>query len=283
MQTQTYDVMMKFAHEQRRENESDAQAFSRYAQSPEGRELFAKHQSEQLGDSVSYTPPGSVAVAKSMPPSTLWTGLVSGIQRIAKCSQSQAIDMAMRTEEGRLAFKVSNAAEMAKNYDASDTVYYRAEVDAHLGAMGKAAKSTTLSEYERLVEETLAKFPQMTRSDAMERVRALNPEAWLKFKEMMPDGGDPMDAPVSGKPAPRHETMFDSPMSGSQQNAGRDVRPGPQPSDAVRFKREDDRCVRAVADVFKSIADDGTLSTGAKLRLMDECIRDANAFLGRAA
>jgi hypothetical protein len=282
MQTEIYNVMMKFAREQRRENESEAQAFSRYIQSPEGRELFQKHQSEQLGDSVSYTPPGSAAVEKSAPPSTLWTGLVAGIRRIAKCSEAQAIDMAMKTEEGRLAFKVSNAAEMAKNYDASDTVYYRAEVDAHLGALGKAAKSTTLSEYERLVEETLAKFPGMRRSDAMERVRSLNPPAWENFKLMMPDGGNPMDAPVSGRPAPTHQTMQDSPMSGSQQNAGRDVRPGPQPDDSVRFKR-DDRVAKAIAEVVKGIASDTSLSDSEKLRLLDECITDANAFMSRAA
>jgi hypothetical protein len=96
---------------------------------------------------------------------------------------------------------------------------------------------------------------------------------------MMPDGGDPMDAPVSGRPAPRHETMFDSPMSGSQQNAGRDVRPGPQPDSSVRFKRE----VRAIADVFKSIADDEALPVSEKLRLMNECINDANAYMQRAS
>jgi hypothetical protein len=273
MHTEAYVTLTKFANAQRRADESEAQAFSRYVQSPEGRELFQKHQAEQLGDSQSYA-----AVEKSAPPPTLWTSLVAGIRKIAKCSEAQAIDMALKTEEGRLAFKVSNRDELAKNYEPADMAYYNQEVDRHLGDMGKA-KSTTRSEYEDLVEETLAKFPQMSRSDAMARVQAMNPAAWRKFKEMMPAGGNPMDAPVSGKPAPRHETMFDSPMSGSQQNAGVDVRPGPQPSDAVRFKRE----ARAIADVFKSIAEDGSLPTSEKLRLMDECLRDANAFMRRAS
>jgi hypothetical protein len=75
--------------------------------------------------------------------------------------------------------------------------------------------------------------------------------------------------------------MWDSPASGSRQSAGRDVRPGPQPDDSVRFKR--DRCAGAIADVFKSIADDEALPTSEKLRLMNECLNDANAYLQRAS
>jgi hypothetical protein len=254
MQTEAYDVMMKFAREQRRENESDAQAFSRFSQSPEGRALLAKHQSEQLADSLPYVTP-TVSVEKSAP--TLWGSLVASVQKIENCSLSKAIDICLKSPEGREVYDLHTHAERVKSgaWEPADLSYH----DTRFRADVTKAKSTTLSEYERLVEETLTKFPQMTRSDAMSRVQAMNPKAWENFKLMMPDGGNPMDAPVSGRPAPAHETMWDSPASGSRQSAGRDVRPGPQPDDSVRFKR--DRCAGAIADVFKSIADDEALPT----------------------
>jgi hypothetical protein len=224
MHTETYDVMMKFARAQRRENESDAQAFSRFSQSPEGRELFAKHQSEQLADSLPYVTP-TVSVEKSAP--TLWGSLVASVQKIENCSLSKAIDICLKSPEGREVYDLHTHAERVKSgaWEPADLSYH----DTRFRADVAKAKNTTRSEYEDLVEQTSAKFPNMSRSDVMERVRAMNPAAWLRFKEMMPDGGNPMDAPVSGKPAPRHETMWDSPASGSRQSAGRDVRPGPQP------------------------------------------------------
>ena len=280
MHTETYDVMMKFARAQRRENESDAQAFSRFSQSPEGRELFAKHQSEQLADSLPYVTP-TVSVEKSAP--TLWGSLVASVQKIENCSLSKAIDICLKSPEGREVYDLHTHAERVKSgaWEPADLSYH----DTRFRADVAKAKNTTRSEYEDEVEQTLTRFPNMSRSDAMSRVQAMNPAAWLRFKEMMPDGGNPMDAPVSGKPAPRHETMQDSDFSGSRQNAGRDVRPGPQPSDAVRFKSSDaeSKCVAAIADVFKSIAADASLSDGEKLKFLDECIRDANAFLSRAA
>jgi hypothetical protein len=55
MHTETYNAMMKLAREQRRGTESDAQSFSRLAQSPEGHALMRKHQQEQLPDAYIHS------------------------------------------------------------------------------------------------------------------------------------------------------------------------------------------------------------------------------------
>jgi hypothetical protein len=230
METQAYHSLMKLAAELRQPDESVAQSFAKVSRTA-GQKLFAEHQRQQLGSALSHVP---AAVEKSAPPATVWSGLVSAVMRIEKCSYSKAVDLCLKTEEGRFAFKACNAAELAKNYGPADLAYYNAEVSKANNSidLAKAAKPAAFME---LVSQTRSKYPNMSMSDAMEHTRVQFPKIWEDWKKLgVP--GNPSDGKLSGKPSPSRAPLWEGEQTSSHLTPPPkvEIMEGPNP----KFKRD---------------------------------------------
>jgi hypothetical protein len=249
MQNRVYDEMMKLAVQQRRANECEAQSFARYCRTPEGAAMLRKHQQAQLGL------PADTNVAKSAPAASDWNALVAGIQGMGKGSLSKAIDAALATEAGREAFKIHKRNEMlaSKQYTIADITLHDS-VEAVRQYNYDMHKANTKPLFMQMVDDVRSRNPSMSMMDAMDHVRSIKPEgedAWLKFKTLGL-ANNPMDGALSGRPARTHETLWDSPHSGSRQDAGVNVRPAAPADDTPRFKSATDTWSDIVAEFRKS-------------------------------
>jgi hypothetical protein len=126
-----------------------------------------------------------------------------------------------------------------------------------------------------MVADLRQKHPHMALSDAQDFVRS-TPEgrtAWEEWKKLgvSADPASPMDAPLSGRPAPTHTTMFDSDMSGSRQNAGRDIRPAAPADDTPKFKSAAARVAADNFAFFVKVLHDASAKAGRPWTI-DKCI-----------
>jgi hypothetical protein len=248
MHTEAYVTLTKFANAQRRAGESEAQAFSRYIQTPEGRELFKQHQQERLGDLGASVP---APVAKSAPPATAWNALVAGIQQMSKCSLSKAIEAALTTTAGQEAFAAQKRDELIKSgisvadlttYDSIQDVrkYHR---DFH--------KANTKPLFMQMVDDVRSRNPSMTMTAAMDHVRSIKPEgeaAWLKFRTLGLEN-DPQGGAISGRPPPDRSPLWEGEQTSSHLTPPRKF---PVADDTVTFKSASETWQQIVSEFRKA-------------------------------
>jgi hypothetical protein len=238
MQSVHYNEMTKRANAQRRTGESDAQCFARYSATPEGRALMAKHQTEQLGDSLSYlpTPQEFVPVNKASNNVANWTALVAGIKKIQGGSEMEAIEAALSTEEGRSAFELAKWSQRAGDVSLND-IMFEGMISGEHAAIRAEKRARTKSRFEEIGDNIRRRDPTLTQSKAMDLARSTpdGKKAWDEwFKLGVP--GNPNNG--MGQSSGRTPSMWtgESGASGANQR-GPDFNveqmDGPE---AVRFK-----------------------------------------------
>jgi hypothetical protein len=253
MDITAYETLQKFANEQRRSGESEAQAFARYCRTPEGAKLLRKHQQERLADSYSYLPAAETArVEKSALAQSDWNALVAGIQGMAKCSLSKAIDAALGTEAGREAFKVHKRAEMmaSRQYTQADMITHDS-VEAVRQYNYDMRKANTKPLFMQMVDDVRSRNPSMSMTAAMDHVRSIKPEgeeAWQKFKTLGL-ANDPQDGALSGRPDPSRAPMWEGEQTSSHLTQPRKF---PVADDTPTFKSATEQWSDLVGEFRKS-------------------------------
>jgi hypothetical protein len=279
---QVYSELVRFAEEQRQRGQSSDQAFSHFvSKTAEGQRLFAAYRDMPGSpfdmNSPAHKPATQQPVAKA-DDGVAWGDLVKAYARSYNLSEAKAIDQLLLTEGGSALFKKQMRAERLRTgaYSEMDMQYLDAcdkQADEHRD-MHKRVK---VSLFEQMVADLREKHPHMALSDAQDFVRS-TPEgktAWEEWKKLgVP--ADPTQAPISGKPAPRHETMWDSPASGSRQSAGRDVRPAAPADDTPRFKSAAAAVAESNFGFFVKILFDASARAG-KPWSIEKCISTLRA------
>jgi hypothetical protein len=213
MQTKAYDALMALAREQRRANESEAQSFSRLAQSPDGHALMRKHQEAQNPGAYTHNvSPGSAPVEKSAPANTAWNGLVAGVMQIEKCSLGKALEIILKSPSGQMAYRDQVRKERLASgcYTEADMTFLDSVEAVHkYRRESQDIAKADESEWSKLVEAARKKYPTKTLSEIYDMVRASNPESWWSYKSPAP--GDPSSGELSGRPAPKYTPTAGTP------------------------------------------------------------------------
>jgi hypothetical protein len=159
-----YARMEEIAESRRQVGQTSAQAFAKFMDTIEGRELYQLQKSLPGGDGAVETP-----VRKARAQVSDFDGLVAGLMRLSDLSYSKAVNVALATAEGAELFRQARRVEKinsgftARDLAADDLIesQRQAQRDLH-----KAEPSA----FDAEVAKTLQRNPQLTRSAAIDHV-----------------------------------------------------------------------------------------------------------------
>jgi hypothetical protein len=155
---------------------STSQAFCKFVQTPEGRELLAI---QMRMDGRDVEPELPMVKSGSEDP---WDRLIRLTKAAAGCTESQAVDAALSTEGGRYAFAKRKRADRIGTGQFS-----HADMDAIAGEQEltlEMRKRGSRSAYEDMFDEIKRAHPQLTDSQVHDFARQKNPEAWAEHKKL---------------------------------------------------------------------------------------------------
>jgi hypothetical protein len=182
--SELYSRMQAIAEARRDLGESTAQSFARFIATDAGREML---QIEKAMPGRDIDPAPVAAVEKR---ADTWDDLIRALMRANSCTYSKAVDLAMSSEAGMFALQkrlrsdriAADVGFSAADLRLLDSVAVERDQDVRLDLHKRAPKH----EFEVMVDNMLQKFPHLTRSKAMDQVRATPDglEAWTDYKKM---------------------------------------------------------------------------------------------------
>jgi hypothetical protein len=191
---------------------SEAQAFSKFCQTDEGRELLAIEKSLPGGDIAPQRP---TYVNKNAGDGSLWDRLVRATAKSQGLTYSKAVDVCLSTEEGKVAFN-----EQRKHDLIHKSGFTKADMQCFEGAetIRKAAGDDVPGtphkhEFEVEVDRILQANPKMSRSKAMDAAAKSNPDAWADYKKLGGGRQLPRQAVGTQSTQPGNEDYPEEPTS----------------------------------------------------------------------
>jgi hypothetical protein len=190
---------------------SEHQAFAKFCNTDEGRELLRIEQSLPGHDAA---PVWQAPVAKKDGDGSLWDRLVKAVAKSQNLTYSKAVDAVLSTEEGRIAFEAHR--RMEKINAKVGFSEYHMEMEDKIADIQKARRrgdpvNTYPSEYEVAVRNIMQQYPHLTESQAHDEARKANPDAWENHKATKLAGGKPL--PRGHVPQPGNEVYPQQPTS----------------------------------------------------------------------
>jgi hypothetical protein len=160
---------------------SEAQAFCKFVQSDEGREMLQIQMSMDGRDIEPSRPTTSVAKVVDD-----WDVMVAATRKVTGCSMGKAIDAALATEAGRYAFAKRKRADMVSTgqYSQADLQCLDGIAVEHDRELQKR-EHVSQTEYQTEFDKLKAKYPGMTDSDIHTHLIAHSPALWEAHKEQL--------------------------------------------------------------------------------------------------
>jgi hypothetical protein len=175
--SELYAKICLLAEAQRQPGKSEAQAFSKFINTPEGSKLYQLYKSLPGRDTEPSAP-----VNKSGGDDD-WDRLIALTSKAAGCSYSQAIAGALATEADRDAFaKRKRSDQIATGQFTVADMQYLDGAAAEQEQNRELHKRDLKSDYEAKFDEAKQMYPHLSDSKIHDFVRARHPEAWEDHK-----------------------------------------------------------------------------------------------------